>query len=444
MSDFLHRTLQRERAARKQAEALLESKSRELFKANTELEAQISRTQMILNAVADGTAIVDAEGRIELFNSAAQELFQRTESEVLGRTVDEVQLTAPDERRTLARLLANCKAADNGTVSRKMIALRQDGSTFQMEATCSADSVDGRAVFPLVFRDITRQLELEQQLAHAQKMESVGQLAAGIAHELNTPIQYVSHNLAFLEEQFGELIGVIDRSVDCVETKGEPKRIDALSEAIDDADLEFVRDEIPRALAQTMEGTRRVATIVSAMREFSHPGGHEKQPTDINRAIESTVAVSRNEWKYLADLKSDLDGALPLVPCLPNEFNQVVLNLLVNAAYAIGQVVGNDPAEKGTITIRTRCEGDWAVISIGDTGPGIPKSIRRKVFDPFFTTKPPGQGTGQGLALAYACIVEQHGGSIHLESAPGQGTTFTIRLPLAPTATLPTPDRSEP
>ena len=431
MSEFLHRTLERERAARKQAEALLESKSLELFHANKELEAQIARTQMILNAVADGTAIVDADGRIELFNSAAQQLFQCTEDDVLGKTIDEVQLTADAEPRTFGRLLANCKAVDNATVSRKMVAKRKDGSTFQMEATCSSDSVDGRTVFPLVFRDITRQLELEQQLAHAQKMESVGQLAAGIAHELNTPIQYVSHNLAFLEEQFGELIGVIDRSVDCVESMGESKRVEALSEAIEEADLEFVRDEIPRALAQTLEGTRRVATIVSAMREFSHPGGNEKQPTDINKAIESTVAVSRNEWKYLADLKLELDDSLPLVPCLPNEFNQVVLNLIVNAAYAIGQVVGNDRDTKGTITIQTRGDDDSVVIAITDTGPGIPESIRRKVFDPFFTTKPPGQGTGQGLSLAYSCIVEQHGGAIHLESEPGQWTTFTIRLPLS-------------
>ena len=428
MSDVLKRTLERERAARKQAEALLESKSRELFEANRELESQVARTQMILNAVTDGTAIVDSDGRIELFNSAAEELFQYTEAEVVGRTLEEVRLTAPEEQRSLSQLLQTCQ--EKGSTERTMIGCRKDGSHFQMEATCQRDAADGRVVYPLVFRDVTRRLELEHQLAHAQKMESVGQLAAGVAHELNTPIQYVSHNLSFLQEQFAVLLEVVDRGSELCKGNEDDSRYKSLAAAIDAADLEFVREEVPRALEQTLEGTRRVATIVSAMREFSHPGGNEKQPTDLNKAIESTIAVCRNEWKYVAELVTELDESLPLVPCLPNEFNQVVLNLVVNAAYAIGQVVGNDAVAKGQITVRTgRCD-QFAEVVVADTGGGIPDSIKRKVFDPFFTTKPPGQGTGQGLALAYSCIVERHGGLIDVESERGKGTTFTIKLPL--------------
>jgi signal transduction histidine kinase len=167
---------------------------------------------------------------------------------------------------------------------------------------------------------------------------------------------------------------------------------------------------------------------VRAMKEFSHPGGDEKTPTDINQAIRSTIEVSRNEWKYHADLVADLDPALPLVPCLPNDFNQVVLNLIVNAAHAIAEAQRG--GEKGTITVRTRAAGGFAQVSVADTGTGIPEAIRHRIFEPFFTTKEVGKGTGQGLAIAYAVVVDRHGGHIDVDSREGRGTTFTVHLPL--------------
>jgi signal transduction histidine kinase len=177
------------------------------------------------------------------------------------------------------------------------------------------------------------------------------------------------------------------------------------------------------------EGVDRVAKIVRAMKDFSHPGTGEKTAVNINLAIENTIMVARNEWKYVAEMVTGQDPNLPLVSCLPDEFNQVLLNLIINAAHAIGEVVGSG-SNKGAITISTRQDGDWAEIRVQDTGTGIPEKIRPKIFDPFFTTKQVGKGTGQGLAIAHSVIVDKHGGTIACETEVGQGTTFVIRLPL--------------
>jgi len=278
-------------------------------------------------------------------------------------------------------------------------------------------------------------MEAQAHLLEGQKLESIGQLAAGIAHEINTPAQYVSDNLEFLANSFGELGELLKkyRLLQAAAESGDisPERVSEVSEAAEAADVEFLEEEIPRALSQSREGIGRVTHIVGAMKEFSHPGTLEKQPIDLNRAIDSTVTVARNEWKYVAELELDLDAALPAVPCLAGEFNQVVLNIVVNAAQALtgAQPEGSD--ELGTIRIRTAREGDeWAVIEISDTGPGMPEGIRSKIFDPFFTTKEVGKGTGQGLAIARSVVVDKHGGTIEAISQGGEGTTFRIRLPL--------------
>ena len=272
-----------------------------------------------------------------------------------------------------------------------------------------------------VFTDITERKRTEEalrqseyQLRLAQKLESIGQLAAGIAHEINTPIQYIGDNAQFLSTAFQDLFRAIEAQPSCA--------------AAADVDVPYLRGEIPSAIAQMLEGVERVAGIVRAMKRFSHPGPAEKLPTDIHQAIESTILVSRNEWKYVADLTTDFDKDLPLVPCIAGEFNQVILNLIVNAAHAIGDVVKGSGG-KGLIRIGTRRNGSFAEIRVSDTGGGIPVAIRTKVFDPFFTTKAVGKGTGQGLAIAHSVIVQKHRGSIHFESEDGKGTTFVIRLP---------------
>ncbi|MBW1711851.1 MAG: HAMP domain-containing protein, partial [Deltaproteobacteria bacterium] len=276
--------------------------------------------------------------------------------------------------------------------------------------------------------------QTQSQLIQSEKLAAVGQLAAGIAHEINTPTQYVSDNTRFLEEASGGLLRLLtkyNRLLEAVkaqeETSGLVKEVEA---ALEEADLEYLIEEIPKAIEQSLEGLDRVASIVRAMKEFSHPDAEEKTMVDLNKNIENTITVARNEWKYVAEMETDLDPSLPLTPVLPGEFNQVVLNIIINAAQAIAQVVGDGSQGKGTITVATRRQDGWAEIRIGDSGPGIPEEIKGKIFDPFFTTKEVGQGTGQGLAIARSVIVDKHGGELTFETEPDKGTVFIIRLPL--------------
>jgi signal transduction histidine kinase len=205
--------------------------------------------------------------------------------------------------------------------------------------------------------------------------------------------------------------------------------IQEISAAVEHADAGYLLDEIPKAIDQSLEGVTRVSTLVSAMKEFSHPGTKEKVLVDLNHAINSTITVARNEWKYVADMETDFDPSLPLIPCHAGEFNQVILNLIVNAAHTIAEVVRDGGPEKGKIKIQTRNCQVWAEIRVQDTGSGIPEGIRTRIFDPFFTTKEIGKGTGQGLSIARSVVVDKHGGTIHFETETGKGTTFIIRLP---------------
>lgn len=282
-------------------------------------------------------------------------------------------------------------------------------------------------------KDITDQLKLDHEIAQSQKLESIGQLAAGVAHEINTPIQFVGDNIMFLNDNFIGILralGQYQRLLEAVKTNTcSPTLIEACEATNVQADLEYLVSEIPAAILQSGEGISRVSAIVRAMKEFAHPGSNEKAEVDLNNAIMSTITVASNEWKYVSDMQTHLDPSLPPVPCLVGEFNQVVLNIIINAAQAIADVV-RDTAKKGTITVSTECVGDQAEIRIADTGYGIPEFIRTKIFDPFFTTKEVGKGTGQGLAIARSVVVDKHGGSIAIESDVGRGTTFVIRLPL--------------
>ena len=323
----------------------------------------------------------------------------------------------------------NCEPID-----RQYRVVWPDGSTHWVHRKALAIGTDHVPIWVVgVDFDMTEMKQLQSQLTQAQKLESVGQLAAGIAHEINTPIQYVGDNGKFLEDAFRDLMKFADagaRSTAEANNAGLATLPAVTREQLDDSVLEYLRDEVPRALAQLLEGVDQVARIVRAMKEFSHPGPVEKIPVDLNRAIESTILVSKNEWKYVAEVITDYDADLPPVPCVAGEFNQVILNLIVNAAHAIAEVV-KDSGRQGQIRITTRQAGAAAEIRISDTGGGIPPAIQSKVFDPFFTTKPVGQGTGQGLAIAHSVIVQKQGGSIQFESEPGCGTTFVIQLPLA-------------
>jgi signal transduction histidine kinase len=273
--------------------------------------------------------------------------------------------------------------------------------------------------------DVTQQLALENELRQAQKLESVGRLASGIAHEINTPIQYVSDNVNFARETVADLWSLLDRYEALRAGAGSAEE---LAEYIATIDLGFLREQLPVSLARALEGVERVTTLVRSMKEFAHPDSKEKSLADLNRAIQTTLNVAHNEYKYIADVVTDL-GDLPPISCRVSEINQVILNLVVNAAHAIADFNKGTEA-RGKIGVRTRAIDGHAVVEISDTGGGIPEAVRERIFDPFFTTKEIGRGTGQGLAIARSVIVDKHHGTLSFDTHVGVGTTFRVALPV--------------
>lgn len=389
----------------------------------------------ILDSVIDIVSIVDADGATRYISPSVQRVLGYEPEERLGR--NSLELVHADDIADVHAALARVVHHPDRIELFRYRLLHQDGSWRVLEAVAKGLLDDPILAGILISsRDITEQRHLETQLLLARKMESIGQLAAGIAHEINTPMQYIGDNTHFLQDAFQDLKVVVERYEQLLAASKAgavtPDLLSMVETAVAQADLEYLREEIPSAIEQALQGVERVTKIVRAMKEFSHPDHEKKVATDVNRAIETTVTVARNEWKYVAEVMTDFDLSLPLVPCFSGEFNQVILNLLVNAAHAIADAKDKGSAGKGTITISTRGDGDWVEIRLSDTGTGIPETIRTKIYDPFFTTKQVGKGTGQGLAIAHAIIVKQHGGAIDCESEVGRGTTFRIRLPLLP------------
>lgn len=285
------------------------------------------------------------------------------------------------------------------------------------------------------FVDISAQMKMELELNHVRKLEAVGQLAAGIAHEINTPAQYIGDNTNFLKESFSDLLKMIEayESFRIAEEEGSvtPKMLDQLEEKIDETDVKYLLEEIPTTLDQSLDGIKKISQIVHAMKAFSHPGKEAKVYADINSCLECTITVSRAEWKYVADLRTDLAQGLPMIPCYPSELNQVFLNVIINGAHAIDEKQTSEGnTQKGTITVSTLAAENHLEIRIQDTGAGVPDHIKTQIFDPFFTTKEIGKGTGQGLAIANSIVVDKHGGKLSFESQEGSGTAFIIQLPL--------------
>ncbi len=302
----------------------------------------------------------------------------------------------PSEVRSLTRRLQGLIIGLEGMVKERTSALEAKKNQLQFE--------------------IKQRKELETQLVHAQKMEAVGQLASGIAHEINSPSQFANDNILFLKDAVEGFIAKLDFSRD----------------APDEKEISFLKENAPEAVEQAKEGISRITTIVKSMKNFAYRDAESsKKPNDLNQAIQSTTVVATNEWKYHAELKLELDESLPLVPCNIGEINQVVLNLIVNGAHAIRDRFGD--SEKGTLIVKSKFyqEAGCVVVSITDNGGGIPKKVQSRIFEPFFTTKEVGVGTGQGLAIAHNVIVKSHSGELWFDSKEGHGTIFYIKLPMA-------------
>ena len=436
----LERFLQRERSARKQAERLLEEKSRQLYQTNLELlqltealAAEVQRSKVVLETAAEGIILFDKQGRTELLNPAAKRIFELSDDDCRDLNVNQILFLSDDAPRSSADCFYTSPLFIMGD-DHEIIGRKKSGVAFPVEFVVAEYTHNGRIAYSGVVRDLTRRKFLEQRLAQAERLESVGQLAAGVAHEINTPIQFVSENTRFLKSSFESLLSLfrstnelLDKCRQLPETRGWVRPVEQLCEQ---ADLDFLLTEIPLAIDQTLEGTNTVTRIVRALNVFSHPGSDSFQQVDLNSQLESTLTVSRNEWKYLADLETDFAPNLPPVACMPGELNQVFLNLIINAAHAIQ---ARDPDSLGKITVRTRRVHDRVIVDIEDTGTGIPEAIRGRIFDPFFTTKGVGKGTGQGLSICYN-VIESHGGKLTFDTEEGKGTTFHVELLISPEA----------
>jgi len=397
-----------------------------------ELQGAHAETNLFLRSVPSILIGLDCQGRITRWNLTATNIFGIDEISVDGRSMEDCGIKwLHPMKNEISRWLATESAyrSDN-------LPYEREGKTrlLGLQVLRIPAESGQHTRFIITGADVTERMGLELQLRQAQKLEGIGQLAAGIAHEINTPTQFVGDNIRFLKDSWGPVAEFMNFcgtvQSECATGPVSPEHLQRFCELHQKCDLEYLSEHIPKAIDLCLEGVKRIAKIVKGFKEFSHPGSEEKRAINLNQAIETTISVAQHEWKYCADVVTALDADLPLVPCLVGEFNQVMLNLIVNSAHAISSAVEKNGAGKGTITISTRREGDWARIAVADTGAGIPVEIRSRVFEPFFTTKEVGKGTGQGLALAHAAIVNRHQGQLWFESELGQGTTFFIRLPL--------------
>jgi PAS domain S-box-containing protein len=394
-------------------------------RANAELAAIVESAE---------TAIIthDLDANVLTWNAGAERIYGYSAAEMVGRKLTG---TVPADRVGDVEVINGKIRAGERVAHLETVRLTKNGA--RVEVMMSVTPIRGRSGVVVgaahVVWDISEVRRLQRQLTQAQKLESVGQLAAGIAHEINTPIQYIGDNAEFLAGAFRDMSRLLAphaEIVSALRNSANAELADRLDRIQNEADVDYLREEVPRAIGQLSEGVQQVARIVRAMKEFSHPGSADMVVLDINRAIESTILISKNEWKYVADMITDFDPELHSVPCLAGEFNQVVLNLIMNAAHAISDAV-KTTGRKGEIRVSTRRNEPWAEIRVRDTGTGIPEAIQSKVFDPFFTTKEVGKGTGQGLSIAHAVIVKKHGGTLSFETECGTGTTFLVQLPLA-------------
>ena len=399
----------------------------ELSEAHREIESFLYSIPCILIEIS-------ADGTIKRWNILAESILHIEAREVLGKKIFECPIAWESEK--VIEAIALCGAQRLPKRSNEVRFTRSNGMDGMLHLIFNPvdDEPAESAGLIILGTDITEYKLMERQLVQSQKLESIGQLAAGIAHEINTPSQYVGDNTRFLESAFESLEKVhllYDRLIEGLRGgEGVDDLIRAIGEAREEMDFDFLRREIPGAIRQSLEGIDRITMIVRSMKEFSHPGTDEKTGININKAIENTIAVARNEWKYVANVSMDFDRSLPSVHCLPGEFNQVILNMIINSAHAIAEKSGEGSERKGSIGVSTRRDGDFVEIRISDDGSGIREEIRSKIFDPFFTTKDVGKGTGQGLAISHSVIVKKHGGTIDFESKLGEGTTFIIKLPI--------------
>jgi len=408
------------RARIAELEALLRAREREATLNEEQMGAVYAYLLGLYEVVPGALVTISPRGQISRTNRGFHSLLGVPDGQIPRDALGRIWPEAPS-------FIERCCAPGTSLLRDEVAWVNAEGEHLPILVSAACQRAEDGEVLSIlcVGLDLREQRKLEMELRHAQKLESLGQLAAGIAHEINTPLQFVGDNLHFLHDTLPELFAVVDAAC-------QPPLSEALQAALATADLDYLRERLPRAARRSIEGVSRVAAIVDAMKRFSHLKA-ELAPMDVNHALADALTVSHNAYKYVADVITHY-GELPLVTANAGDLNQVFLNLLVNAAHAIE---ARGSSERGTITVSTRQDGEWVRIEIADTGTGIAPDIRHRVFDPFFTTKEVGKGTGQGLSLARSIVVDRHHGRIEFESEPGVGTSFIVHLPLGAAAGSP-------
>lgn len=397
------------------------------------LEAAQRESDRLLDAIDSVLIGIDKDLRIRRWNHRASDLLGITTEEALSKSLTELPIRWDNPEDVLG-FLQSSKAKSTSRFETTFV--NSDNRSIVLGLSCYPVIDNGQCHGSLVLgTDLTDQRIVEQQLQQAQKLESVGQLAAGIAHEINTPMQYLGDNLDFVKMKFDRLIEYLQASTRLTQMAKdanlEAELADTMMAQAKKLKLEKLYTQLPEALTDSIDGVSHVSRIVRAMKELSHPGGEEKTPVEINHLLETAITISTNEWKYVAEIDTKFDSEIKDLLGLSGELSQVFLNLIVNAAHAIGDVTDCGRLGKGLITIRTCQTNEAVVVEIGDTGGGIPEKIRDRIFDPFFTTKDVGKGTGQGLSIAHSVVTQKHGGRLTFDVEEGVGTRFIIELPIA-------------
>lgn len=419
-------------------EKRIEKRTKELACINSKLKSEIARRmhlirdlETIQNSISAILIAVDENGEVTQWSNAAEKAFGLNSRDTVGTIFQNLPL--PWDWDIVRASVAECVTAQGVSRAGNVGYVNADGQQSILMLTVSPihDASRGQAGYLILGEDVTEIITLEAQLSQAAKMEAIGQLAAGIAHEINTPTQYVSDSATFLREVYNDLAPIFDTITNLCASEDPltANEVRKLRQVLRDTELEFMRREIPPTFERIETGIDKISSIVRAMNRFAYFGNDEKRMTDINELLDNALTISQNEWKYVANLTKDFDHDIGCVMCSPGDISQVFLNVIINAAHAVEEKV-RGTAEKGTITVSTRMSGHCAEVRISDTGGGIPEHLKDKIFNLFFTTKKIGKGTGQGLAIAYNTIVTKHGGEITFESGPGKGTTFIIRIPM--------------
>jgi len=400
---------------------------------NSAIEAEKEYYRVIIDSIEEGLIALDLEGNIVLVNKSAENILGIKEENIKNFQLFNLFQSILEDKDKPKSKYFDISDFDRfiPMKNEQMIIHAKDEKRKILQVNSSEikedDAIRG-VVF--IFKDKTELVAIENQLVVSQKMESIGQLAEGIAHEINTPLQYISDNINFLEHAFfymKEYISFIKETLDKLAPPDEIKKM--IEDKEKEYNLEYLEEEIPDALEQTHIGIQRVSRIVLSMKDFAHPGIKAKSYCDLNHGIEVTTNITRNKWKYVADLELELDPKLPNVYCSLDQINQVILNLILNSVDAIGEKIKAGLYEKGTIRIKTENREKDVEIVIWDNGIGIKEENLHRIFDPFYTTKEAGKGTGQGLAICHDIIVNKHNGRILINSRYKEGTKFIIRLP---------------